>query len=448
MYRARVIARRLGWVGARGAPLVGAALAFALGLWAAPPTAHASPQDLFGYGGRTPGMAMTGTSYAQGAEAVFANPAGLAAGRRRELTIGFTGGGYQLRIDGERDPLTSARGMIIGFSLPLPFGDVLEDRLVFGGAFYTPAEVLLRGRVRFPQVPQWAVLDRAQVLAVMVGLGIDLHGLVDGLQIGIGISALADVYGELFVELDETNAFSSVVETQLITAFAPIVGARYVQDDWGVGLNYRHELTSRMDLNIVTEDLPIVLPVLRVGGIVQYDPPTLVAEGHWKPTPNLMLVANLTTRFWNVYPGVQIPTTSMGLNAPDPEFSIRPSPRVAAEGTWRQGPFTFALRGGYAFEPTPAPPARRAPRRTASGDDLTDNLVPFRLLDSHRHVLTLGGGWTIHLGEHGERLVLDVFGQAHLLQDRTHVIGRTEGADPMVTGGYVLTGGWTLRAEF
>ncbi|HJL18469.1 MAG TPA: hypothetical protein RMH99_22585 [Sandaracinaceae bacterium LLY-WYZ-13_1] len=436
-----MIARGRRWLDGMGATVI------ALALWASAAPAQASPQDLFGYGGRTPGLGMTGTSYAEGAEAVFANPAGLGAGRRRELTVGFTGGGYQLEIDGERDPLTPARGMVIGFSLPLPFGDVLEDRLVFGGAFYTPAEVLLRGRVRFPTVPQWGVLDRAQVLSVMAGLGFDFHGIVDGLQIGIALSALANVYGELFVELDETNAFSSVVETQLITTFAPIVGARYVQDEWGVGLTYRHELTSSMDLNIVTMDLPVELPVLTVGGIVQYDPPTLVAEGYWKPIPDLMLVANVTTRFWNFYPGVQIPTTSMGLNAPDPEFSARPSPRVAAEGTWHHGMFTFALRGGYAFEPTPAPSARVAPRRTASGDPI-DQTVPFRLLDSHRHVLTLGGGWTIHLGDDGERLVLDVFGQAHLLQNRTHVIGRTDGAPPMETGGYVLTGGWTLRAEF
>lgn len=391
---------------------------------------------------------MTGSSFAEGAEAVYANPAGLAAGRRRELTLGFTSAGYQLRIDGERDPLTPARGMVIGFSLPLPFGDVLQDRLVFGGAFYTPSDIVLRGDVRFPAVPQWAVLDRAQVLGVMLGLGVDLHGWVDGLQVGIGVSALANIYGDLFVELDETNSFSSLVETQLVTSFAPVLGARYIQETWGLGLTYRHELRSQMDLRIVTEDLPVELPVLTVGGVNQYDPPTLVAEGHFKPIPALMLVANLTTRFWDAYPGSQVPTTTMGLDAPHPSFSIRPSPRVAAEGTWREGRFTFALRGGYAFEPTPAPPARLAPRRTASGEDLVDMRVPFRLLDSHRHVLSLGGGWTVHLGPHGERVVLDIFGQAHLLHDRTHVIGRTDGAPPMVTGGTILAGGWTLRAEF
>lgn len=418
-------------------------------------TASASPPDLFGFGGRTAGLAMTGTSYATGYEGVFANPAGLGATRRRNLTIGFTGGGYQLEIDGEDYPLTPARGMVIGFALPLPFGDVLEDRLVFGGGFYTPAEVLLRGNIRFPQAIQWSVLDRAQVVSVMVGLGIDLHGVVDGLQVGFGVGALANVFGELSVRLDETNSFSSVVETQLVTSFAPIIGVRYehpsgseAPSEWGLGLTYRHENVSRFELNITTADLPIVLPVLTVGGVVQYDPPTLLAEGFWRPIPELMLVLNLTTRFWSAYPGVQIPTTRMGLDAPAPEFSIRPSPRVAAEYTVQDDDFALALRAGYAFEPTPARPARVAPRRTAGGDPVPDDRVPLRMIDNHRHVLTAGLGWTIKLGEHGESIVLDVNGQLHLLQDRTHVIGRTDGDPPMVTSGFVGQAGWTVGAHF
>lgn len=426
------------------------ALGIALLFWTARPApAEASPQDLFGYGGRTTALGMTGASYAEGYEAIFANPAGLAPMRRRALTFGILGGGYQLSIDGERSPLTPPRGMKIGFALPLPFGDILEDRLTFGGAFYTPAEVLLRGTVRFPSVPQWSVVDRAQVLAVMVGLGIDFHGVLDGFHVGIGVSALANVFGELDVRLDDTNSFSSVVETQLLTTFAPIVGARYVQPDWGVGLTYRHENASRMDLNIRTADLPVELPVLTVGGVVQYDPSTLIAEGHWRPTPDLMLVLNLTTRFWDAYPGNQIPTTSMGRDGPNPDFEVRPSPRVGAEWQRVDENYIFQVRAGYAFEPTPAPPARMAPRRTASGDDVPGEVIPFRLIDSHRHVLTAGLGWTVLFGdEAGGRVVLDVFGQAHILQDRVHVIGATDGAPPMKTGGYILMGGWTLTLEF
>ena len=49
--------------------------------------------------------------------------------------------------------------------------------------------------------------------AIMVGIGFDFHGWVDGLRLGASVSVAADVIGDLVVRLDETNAFSSVVET-------------------------------------------------------------------------------------------------------------------------------------------------------------------------------------------------------------------------------------------
>ncbi len=414
---------------------------------AAAASAHASPQDVFGFGGRTTGMAMTGASYAEGYEAVFANPAGLGPVRRRGLNIGLHGAGFQLALDGERQALEPARGMSIGFHLPLPFGDVLQDRLVLGGAFFTPAAALMIGRVHFPESPQWTVLDRAQVLAVMIALGADLRGLLDGLHFGLGVSALANVVGVLDVRLDETNSFSSVVETQLLTTFAPLVGLRYSQDEWGIGLSYRHELSANMDLNIATADLPLDLPVLTVGGVVQYDPPTLIAEGYWRPVPDAMIVLNLTTRFWHLYPGAQVSTTEMSRLAPAPEFSTLPSPRAAVEWAWRDANYTLAVRGGYAYEPTPAPPARMAARRNPDGTP-TNESVPFRIIDNDRHILTAGAGWTIHLGPRGERLVIDIYGQLHALAPRTHEIGRSDADPPMVSDGYILAGGWTMGLEF
>ena len=107
------------------------------------------------------------------------------------------------------------------------------------------------------------------------------------------------------------------------------------------------------------------------------------------------------------------------------------------------------LRAGYAFEPTPAPPARMALRRTASGAPDPMLSIPFRLIDNDRHVLTAGAGWTVLFDEeNGARLVVDLFGQVHLLQNRTHQVGRTDGAPPMETSGYVLVGGWTATLEF
>jgi hypothetical protein len=412
-------------------------------------SAEASPQDLFGVGGRTPAMANTGASHADGFEAAWANPAGLSATRHYGLFLGAQAGSYQLSLDGQPFALAPSRGIPIGFALPLPFGDVLEDRLVFGGFVYTPAEALLAADVRFIEVPQWPVLDRSQRLAIHLGLGVALDDVLEGLSVGGGVSALSDLVGEIDAFLDETNAFQSLVETQLLATFAPVVGVRLRRDRWGVGVSYRHELFNRIDLEIRTADLPIELPVLQVGGVTQYEPPHLAVEGHLRPLDELMIVANLTTRFWSAYPGPQIATTGSSLLAPAPGFSTVLSPRVAVEGGWRNDRFHVQLRGGYAFEPTPAPTARLAPRRRADGSAFADpDPVPARLIDNERHTLTVGAGLTAVFSE-DLRLRLDGYAQLHLLVDRTHEVGRssTDGA-PMVSGGAMVAGGWTLGLEY
>lgn len=423
----------------------------------APHPARATPPDIFGLGARTQAMGMTGVSYADDYEAVYANPAGLGRARRRGLHIGLSAGAYHLTIDGERDPLDSARGMTIGATLPLPFHDVLQDRLTFGVGVYTPQQVLLRGQVFYADVPQWSVLDRAQSLAIMVGMGFDFHSTdLEGLRLGLGVAALADVIGSLDVRLDETSRFTSTVETQLLATFSPIAGIQYERDQWAAGIVYRHEVRSEMNLDIATADLPVMLPVLTVGGLVQYDPAQVAGEIAFRPDPNLRLVANLTVRLWSFWPGPQFPTTASSLLAPAPAFQDTVSPRVAVEGTVRGGPVTMTVRGGYSLELSPAPPARLAPRRTPQGDVLMEGgsvvNMPVRYLDNDRHILTAGLGLVYDLSA-TERIRLDLFAQAHLLVDRTHTIPApgntsTDMGDWMKTGGFLLAGGWTITLEF
>lgn len=443
-----------------GALLIAAFFVSAL----APAAARATPPDLFGFGARSPGLAMTGASHEEGYEAAYLNPANLASQRRRSIQFGASAGGFELQIDGERTSLESVRGTTIGFTIPLPFGDVLEDRLTLGGGFYTPVNVLMRGDVRYAEVPQWAVLDRGQSLALFVGLGVDLHGAVDGLQVGVGVAALAALMGDLHVQLDETNTFQSIVETQLVTAFAPIVGVRFEQPqslrpsrespaEFGIGVTYHHELRADMDLHITITDLPVRLPVLTIGGVTQYDPAQLVLEAYYRPIPELRLIANLTTRFWSGYPGPATATSLSSLRAPAPEFQDTFSPRVAIEAHFEDALFDLTLRGGYAWEMTPAPPARLGAQREQSGATrLVDGapvLVPTRLLDADRHVLTLGLGVGARLSEE-HRLLLDAFAQAHVLADRTHQIPLVDaaGAAPLTTSGFILVAGWSAGLEF
>ena len=51
-------------------------------------TATASPLDLFGFGGRSPGMAGTGVALSTGYDSVYLNPAGLADVCCKRLTLG------------------------------------------------------------------------------------------------------------------------------------------------------------------------------------------------------------------------------------------------------------------------------------------------------------------------------------------------------------------------
>ena len=407
-------------------------------------TARATPQDLFGFGGRTPGLGMTGASYACGYESVFTNPAGLACTERRGLFVGFGAGGYRVSIDEERFPIDNHRGMTLGFQLPLPFGGPLEDRLVIGGGFFTPSEVVLRGEVRFPEVPQFTVLERSQIIAVQLGVGFDMHGIVDGLLLGAGVSALADLVGDLLVRLNEENQFSSQVETQLVASYSPTAGARYSWDEWSIGLAWRGELSSYMKLDIVTEDLPVMIPPLNLGGLVQYDPHAFVFEGSFAPTDGWMLVANATLRLWGAFDGAQQRATANSPLAPDPDFSTVLSPRIALERTVRNGPLQIQIRGGYAYEPTPAPPARVAPLRRVLG---ASDSIPFRVLDNDRHIASVGLGLAYDIDD-SLRISVDLWGQLHLLAPREHEVPASGArTDPMDTSGFILAGGWVVGAE-
>jgi long-chain fatty acid transport protein len=394
------------------------AVALAVLLLIVPSAALASPQDLLGYGGRSPGLAMTGVSFSDDFEAAYLNPAGRVRARRRSLTLGVSAAVFALEIDGGREP----------------------------------AEVLLRGEVKFPEVVQFPVLSRAQVIALQVGLGFDFHGIADGLRVGASMSALADLTGDLVVRLDETNSFTSQVETQLLSTFSPIVGASYTRGAFDFGLVYRHRLESHMSLEVDVRDLPVDVPHLSVGGLVQYDPPEVAAEASWRVNDHWRLALQGTYRAWSDWPGPQQKTTRNSTIAPDPEFSDTLSPRIAVEHTATDGALAVRCGGGYAYEPTPAPPARMAAQRDRDGEPRVTSdgepvLVPLRYIDGDRHLLTAGVGaaWTF---EDGVRIRFDAHGELHVMVPRTHEVAAPGRTANMESSGIVLGGGFTMGAEW
>ena len=95
--------------------------------------ADASPEDIFGYGGRTSAMGATGTAHASGYESTWHNPAlAVPAGPdgKFKLTLGYHAGIFRLDADGPgltgRVPSEASKGFVIGAELLTRFLDYTD----------------------------------------------------------------------------------------------------------------------------------------------------------------------------------------------------------------------------------------------------------------------------------------------------------------------------------
>lgn len=437
----------------RRATLLAAALSLA------PAAASASPEDLFGYGARGSSMGGTGAAHANDYEAAFANPALASRVRRYRLTLGLTGAAFDTHADGEGLPGRvdgrASKGMVIGGDIPVPFGGALEHRVGIALGFYTPSDVLVRGRILYPEKPQFPLLsDRAQCLAVRAGFGVDLGY---GVRVGAGFGALAQIMGTVVVATDATGRVGSRVEDQLVATYAPTFGASWEHALAGgtlrVGATFRGKLDARFAVLIDATKLSTLnIPVFNIAGLAQYDPLQVTLEGTWERGP-WTLAAGLTYKHWSDFPGALEPTILCPADEPDcaalkpPKLSFSSTvvPRLGVERAFAIGrDASAALRAGWFFEPTPAPGALPKSRAfdPARGGDVD---VPTRFFDAHRHVFTLGGGVRFH------DVRVDTFAQIHVLHptDLTLAAGSASGADSRASlSGVVLSGGLLVGVAF
>jgi long-chain fatty acid transport protein len=400
------------------------AAAIALMLVVTAGSARASLPDLVGIGTRSPALAGLGAADSDDWEATWLNPAGLAHAPRRRLTLGYVAVRARLRLDGAHRAVEPTDGILIGATLPLPFGGALRDRLAIGLGFYYPFGVINRARDAFPDVPRLALLDnRTQVVSILVGLGARVHRRV---SVGIGVLALAALTGEIRIAQDATGATTTISEQQLVTSFAPVAGLRIEATRWlTVGVALRGESKSSYDINIKADLgnlLPFSLPVLRIAGTAQYDPLQMAFEGAFRPTRWLRAIVGVTWKHWSSYPNPIENATEGAPPQPSNDFHDTLVPRAALEARLplRSRLLTLTLRGGYSFEWSPAP---TGPTRT--------------LLDASRHVVAggLGLAWSTRRG--GFSGSVDLFGQAHILDadgapratGRMNAFGLTLGVD-------------------
>lgn len=427
--------------------LVAIAALAATGLGAG--SAAASPEDLLGFGARSSALGATGAAGAEGYESVYGNPALLSVARRRALTVGLASALFDLHGKDEvaYEPL---RGSVIGAVLPVPFGGFLEDRVAIGLGFFTPFDLVVRGRILYPERPQFPVADRAQSVAVQAGVGIDLG---HGFRIGGGFAALAALSGTVLVATDASGRIGTNVDDTLVASYGPIVGASYdIGDAWRVGVTFRGALVGRFNVVITVKDLgDIVVPPLNISGVAQYDPLQIAVEvarvkGPWRGA------VGLTYKRWSAFPGVAEPTVRCplvdpttgepfteecaALVPPAPGWHDTVVPRAGVERSFAPSPSVdMFVRGGFFFEPSPAPAQTKESN----------------IYESARAALTFGYG--VEIGPPAARFAIDAFGQAQALIPREHVKGKGVAADnpgaPRATsGGWIGAAGVTLGVKF
>jgi long-subunit fatty acid transport protein len=383
--------------------------------------AAASTEDLFGYGAQSSAMAGTGTATSSDFEAAYTNPALLSRIRLPKVTLGILGATFDEVATGDGLPGRvedlSAQGINIGVDLPIPFGGALRNRVSGALAFYTPSDVVVRGRILYPEIPQFPLLsERAQCVAIRMGVGADLGY---GFRLGAGFAALAEITGSVIVATDASGKVGSEIDDQLIATYAPIVGASYEHAVPGgtlrVGAVFRGALAARFAVTIdATKLSSINIPVFNIAGLAQYDPLQAGLEVGYE-SKRWRLALGVTWKHWSDYAGPVEPTLP-DLLVPQVPYSDTVVPRIGVEHNVRLSRTSmFHARAGYFFEPTPIP----AHMPSSQAYDIPSQSlinVPTRYFDADRHVFTLGLGVSIKKPLH---LDVDAFGQIHVLAPRT-----------------------------
>ena len=423
-------------------PVLAARAALALlacgAIEAASRPAHGSPLELFGAGGRSPGLAGAGGANAAGYESAYLNPAGLSAAPDKRLTFGYLVGDFALEMDGEDTGTERPSGVTFGAVLPLPLGGALAGRVGLGLGFYVPTGSLTRVKVPTPGEPVFSLLEtRSQTIGILVASG---ARLTDRLRVGAGILALAALRGHIFIDADGAGRFATDSEQRLVTHFAPIAGATFqLRGDLLLGATFRGVSRSDYDIRVTNDlasELPLSLPALRIAGVAQYDPLTVDAEAVYRLRPGLQLHGQLRYQRWSAFP---LPTENPQESAPPqepPGFHDTVRPMIAAELTRPALGGSLAVRTGYGWIWSPAPEMRG--RQS--------------LLDNHRHLLAAGLG--LAWPGAAAPLHLDLWTQLHWLVPRSHEKDPDAFGPSMPlpfesvrTRGHILVGGVTVGVD-
>ena len=245
----------------------------------------------------------------------------------------------------------------------------------------------------------------------------------------------------------------TAIDFQLPIRVAPTAGLLIRPTPWlRIGAAYRGELDLRLALDILANvDVAGIVTgdaIITMRGINYFTPHRIEAGVSFDPIPRLTVAAGLAYEMWSRFSAgiadVRI-LVDLGLNPPMVQAFYPPdnfqdtiSPRAGVEyrHDLAQNKYRLAVRGGYAYVPSPVP----------------DQVGYSALVDNTRHVVSAGLGFRIARTAkiYPYPIAFDLGFQYHVLSTRE--VRRHTFADPL-GGGITSKGGLvslaaTLKLEY
>jgi long-chain fatty acid transport protein len=409
-------------------------------LWAA--QARANPADAFGFGARSTALGGAATAAADDTSANYYNPAALARGDALRLELGYRLVQPRLKLSGGDLAVDKVSGFEGGVVLP---GELWGHRVAASVGLYLPDARLTRVRALPERQPRFALYDnRPQRLIISASLAVELW---DDLYVGAGLTFLSNAEGEVLVSgvvnaTDETQTtLFSGVDVGFPSVRYPAVGVLWAPGRWRLGATFRQEFSLALDLTLRVDGQIAIGSTLIDGAFrvrsrnVNLFSPRQYAVGVAYEAPRWLVSLDLSYLEWRHFPAptaildlaLEVPglplTLPPALQPQAPHFRDILVPRIGGEWRWLDGPHLgLTLRGGYFYEPSPAP----------------DQPGVTNYVDSDKHGLSAGVGlrfseWTEVLPG---PLLLDLTGQVIVMPSR--VYRKDDPADPV--GDYEAAG--------
>lgn len=424
-----------------------------LAVLAAARPATASIFDAFGFGARAASMGNSHAALADDYTGVYYNPATLTVRKTPHVGTGVdvVVPDFSVRrdrpagLEGPPDELPQSNvGVHVGLLFPL--GGLIQNRFALGIGAWLPTVNVTRVEAHDVETPHFYRYDSLpDKLIVAPAVAYEIHETV---SFGIGFQLLGSLDGAARVELDALTRRFVRKELQVdVEATSGLTAGLLIRpiDRLRLGVSYREALA--LDYHLVT-DIGIKGAgrlVADIRGTSLYTPTQYTFALSGEPVPALTASLDVVWARWSAAPdptarfdvtldGEPLGFGSIAADSPPTALGAvdTVSPRLGLE--WRPTA-AWAVRGGYAFRPTPLP------AQTGRAN----------FIDADVHQLSLGLGWRFPdpLAIHEAPLTVDLAGQLALMPERR--MEKAAADDPVgsyAAGGAAWHASLTVRHDF